>query len=110
MSKTLHKEYHVLETGMEIRYSVSFNKEKINWATGQPKKIGYQVSATPIERIKGDGYSMESFGAFTGFNDCLLEAERQSSKRLEFAITELKKRIPELYKNWFLNKYPNGKS
>ena len=68
----LHKEY--LKIGdNEIKFSITFNREKINWATSQPKKIGYQVTATPVKRTQREGYSMEETGAFTGFNDCLLE-------------------------------------
>ena len=97
---SLHREYHKLENGQEIRFSVSFNRDRTNWATSQPKKIGYQVSATPIERTNGDGYSVESFSAFTGFNDSLIEIDRQSAKRLQTAIEVLTQR-QERYLDWF---------
>lgn len=102
----LHKEYHPFKDGnKEIKFSVSFNKDSHNWATSQPKKIGYQVTATIVQRTKSEGgFSIESFGAFQGFNDCLLEVERQSSKRLQTALEVLKSR-KEQYMKWFEERY-----
>lgn len=108
---TLHRQYVTLEVNgkkQEIRFSVSFNKDQYNWATNERKKIGYQVSATPIEKtVREGGIVIESFGAFTGFNDNLLEVERQSSKRLQQAIQELNKKLPT-YLEWFKNKLQHG--
>jgi hypothetical protein len=106
---TLHKEYHTLPEGAktkdgknEIRFTISFNRDRISWATSQPKKIGYQVTATPVATSKiGNGIVMEEFGAFTGFNDCLLEVDRQSAKRLQTAISILHERMDK-YLLWFV--------
>lgn len=38
---------------------------------------------------------MEEFGAFTGFNHCLLEVDRQSKKGLQQAIDILQERMDE---------------
>lgn len=100
---SLHKEYIDI-CGNEVRFTISFNREKINWATSQPKKIGYQVNAVPVKRTQREGHSIEETGAFTGFNDCLLEVDRQSSKRLQQAITELNNR-KEKYINYFKQRY-----
>lgn len=93
----LHREFHPhpKEDG-EIQFSVSFNREHRNWATSQPKKVGYEVTVTPIKRTKQEGgIVLTEFGAFTGSNDNLLEVDRQSAKRLMVAVTELHKRIPK---------------
>lgn len=101
---TLYREYHKLENGQEIKFTISFNRESTNWATYQPKKKGYQVSATPVKRTTLEGgFSMEESGAFTGFLDNLIEVDRQSKKRLQSAIDELHKRLPE-YLQYFINK------
>lgn len=98
---TLHREYHKLPNGQEIKFIVTFNKDRYNWATSQVKKIGYQVSATPVKRTDdGGGFIMEEFGAFTGFNDNLLEVDRQSAKRLQTAIKILQGR-KEKYLKYF---------
>lgn len=102
---TLYKEY--LNTSVEnekIKFIISFNKETRNWATGESKKIGYQVTAIPIKIKKTATYSIEESGAFTGFNDNLIEIDRQSKKRLESAISKLKENM-ETYKEWFRLKY-----
>ena len=79
----LYKEYIDCEHENEkIKFTISFNKETINWATSEPKKIGYQISAIPIKVTKKETYSIEESTVFTGFNDCLLEINRQSKKRL----------------------------
>lgn len=88
----LHKEYHMVDD-QEIKFTISFNRDSHNWATSQPKKVGYQVTATPVKRLQRDGYMIEQSGAFTGFNDNLLEVERQSSKRLEHAKLILSQRM-----------------
>jgi len=111
---TLYKEY--LDTIVEnekIKFTISFNKETRNWATGESKKIGYQVSAVPVKindfshkNVRGElvHFTSEESGAFTGFCDNLIEIDRQSKKRLESAISKLKENM-ETYKEWFKLKY-----
>ena len=73
-------------------------------ATNEPKKIGYQITAVPVKRTNGaGGYTIEEFGAFTGFNDNLIECDRQSKKRLQTAISVLHSRL-STYLNYFKNK------
>lgn len=112
---TLHKEYHrIPETakskvaGKEIKMTISFNREGVNWATSQRVPIGYRVSIVPVEIThmdngtgNGGKITMESIGAFTGFNDTLLEVDRQSKKRLEKAIEILHERV-DGYLQWFI--------
>lgn len=102
----LHKEYQEIN-GQTVKFAISFNKDRTNWATSQPKKIGYQVTATPVKITKYDnGIVMEESGAFTGFNDCLLEVDRQSSKRLQSAIAQLAVNMDQ-YKQWFTDRANN---
>ena len=103
-STLLHKQYIKIGEN-EVKFSIYFNREKTNWATNQPKKIGYNVIATPVKRTKLEGrFEMEETGAFTGFNDCLLEVDRQSAKRLQQAIEELNNR-KEKHKQYFIQRY-----
>lgn len=99
---TLYKEYAELENGHQIKFSINFNKETRNWATSHVTPVGYRVRVTPVEVSQmGNGIVMESIRAFTGFNDTLLQVDRQSKKRLEMAIGELQKR-KELYIQQFM--------
>lgn len=94
---SLYKEYiDTIEENKKIRFSITFNRSSHNWATSEKTPIGYRVSATPVEI----GDKFESFGAFTGFTDTLLEVNRQSSKRLNEAIEILQQR-KEKYIQWF---------
>ncbi len=99
----LHTSYAPHPNGLEnhkIKFTISFNKSPYNWATGKKIPIGYRVSVTPVEQTSKVGCTIETFGAFTGFNDTLLEIDRQSSKRLATAIAELEKR-KEKYIKYF---------
>jgi hypothetical protein len=69
-----------------LKFSISYNYDTYNWATGQPKQKGYQLIATPVQ--KGDMW--ESFTAFDGFSTIILPAERKSKKRLAEAIHKFK--------------------
>ena len=89
----LHKQYFTLENGKEIKFSIVYFKG-----------TGYRVSSHPVKRSKSGGCSIEEYEAFSGFNDTLLKCHRQSSKRLEDAIAELKSRMQKYYE-WYKNKY-----
>lgn len=96
----LYKEYIKTDVeGKEIKFVITFNKEPYSWVTSQSKKIGYQVTVVPVSISRKGNIIMEEYGAFTGFNDCLLEVTRQSSKRLVEAISALKSRQPVYMKN-----------
>lgn len=89
---TLHKEY-VEHNGQTIRFTVAYDK-----ANGR-----YRVTAVPCKRTElRPGLFIEEIGAFTGFNDTLLQVERQSAKRLKTAINELNMR-KEKYLAYFDN-------
>ena len=97
---SLYKKYiDTIEDNKKIKFSISFNRDTYNWATNEAKKIGYQVTVVPVEV----GDKVESFTAFTGFNDCLLEVNRQSSKRLDEAIKILNEK-EEKYLEYFKEK------
>ena len=97
---SLYKKYiDAIEDNKKIKFSISFNRETRNWASGESKQIGYQVTAVPVEI----GDKFESFTAFTGFNDCLSPINRQSNKRLDKAIEILAER-EEKYLDYFKNK------
>jgi ribonucleotide reductase beta subunit family protein with ferritin-like domain len=83
-----YKEYIPTEIETQfIKFSISFNYDTYNWATGQPKEKGYQLTATPVEKTD----MVESFTAFSGFYKIIFPAERKSKKRLEEAIRIFKR-------------------
>lgn len=91
---------------VKIKLTISYLKpsESYNWATGEHRKTGYRVNATPVEITEAkEGYQIESFTAFTGFGDTLLECSRRSSKRYAEAQVILMQNLPS-YLQWFINK------
>ena len=89
---------------VKIRLGLSFNRDLSNWATNEPKEIGYQVTATPVEVADlGNGAASETSGAFTGFWEIILPCGRKSKKREDTAWEEMKKAIPR-YREHFENK------
>jgi hypothetical protein len=96
----LHKEYHTLEESQVISFSMSFNRETTNWATSEPITIGYRVSVIPVTITQRHGFAMEESGAFTGFGDTLLVADRQSARRMCAAKVILSER-KEKYLDYF---------
>jgi len=101
----LYKEYFKTEKeSVQIKMSISFNRDSHNWATSQPLQVGYRIHATPVTITKHDRFQMEEYGAFTGFGDTLLVVERQSAKRLEMAKSIMNERLQQ-YLQFFEDKY-----
>lgn len=100
---TLYKEYVELsENGKwkckekQLRMSISFYRGSNSSITG------YRVCVVPIAvSERGNGIVMEEYGAYTGFNDWLLPAERQSAKKLQQAIAILQER-KDKYTQYFI--------
>jgi hypothetical protein len=47
---------------------------------------GYYVTVVPVTISKRENFTMEEFGAYTGFKKPLLACNRRSGKRLDIAI------------------------
>lgn len=88
-----------------IKFQISFNKDTHHWATSSTKKVGYQLTATPVQRSKSEcgKFSTESFTAFQGFYKIIYPIARQSKKRLEEAISVFIKE-KESYLKFFTDK------
>lgn len=92
----LHEETRTAEDGRTIRFSVRYSKEL----------HAYRVTACPVTtRALSNGLQITEFGALTGFNDTLLQADRQSSKRLATALQTLEEKMPK-YMAYFSNQKP----
>jgi len=99
---TFLKEYRQIgDTNEYIRFSLSFNKSLSNWATNEPRKMGYMVNATPIKRKQADRFVIEEFTAYQGFNEVIYPVERQSQKRLAEAKKLMEHHINNKYKEFF---------
>jgi hypothetical protein len=94
--------------GHEIKCQIDYRKAGMNWATSRPVEGGYILTAVPVEIDKKDNYSVETFGAFTGFNQVLVRCDRRSNKKFEMAINQFNSNISE-YLQYFIDKGINVK-
>lgn len=99
---SLFKKYIPIEGSedLKLKLTISFHKGGKSWATNAEIPAGYRGHVIPVKIEKGDGYQMETMGAFTGFNVNLLNAGRQSAKRLQAAIDLMEQKSQEYYDHW----------
>jgi hypothetical protein len=57
-----------------------YNLGGLNCFTYAQEKRGYYLHVYPVKRETRNGYTLESFGAFTGTKHCIKEVTRQSAK------------------------------
>lgn len=103
---SLHKEYINLGNGLELKMSISFSKGGRNWSTGNDVAKGYRGHIIPVKRRTEENFTIETSGAFTGFNVNLLNVQRQSAKRLAEAIKILKGKKENYLQYWKDNYEP----
>jgi hypothetical protein len=63
-----------------LKIEVYYDLGGYNMFTHQPKKRGYYISVTPVERSERNGVKVESVTAFTGYSELLEECSRKSKK------------------------------
>jgi len=61
---------------IELRYNLG----GFNCFTYAQEKRGYYLHVTPVKRENRDGYTMESFTAFSGYKQLIREVSRKSAK------------------------------
>lgn len=61
---------------IEVRYNLG----GFNCFTYTQEKRGYYLHVTPVKRETRDGYTLESFTAFSGTKYCVKEVNRKSAK------------------------------
>lgn len=67
-------------TATHIKIELRYDLGGYNYFTYTPKKRGYYLHVFPVTRERRDGYTMESFGAFRGYNYLMKEVTRKSAK------------------------------
>lgn len=75
-----------------IKVELFYSKGGYNYFTGKEEKRGMYISFTPVSREERDGYSMESFVAFSGVKFLVKEMKRKSQK----AIDEIENKLAEV--------------
>jgi hypothetical protein len=91
------KKYEAIEgTNTELKIQVYYSKGGMNYFQGVNEPRGYYLSVSPVERVKGDGYTTESSTAFSGVKRLVLETKRSSDKAFQQAIKDAEVYIPSL--------------
>ena len=68
------------EDGQFLKVETYYSKGGYNVFTYKEETRGYYLSIVPVERQSRDGYTMESFMAFSGLKKCLVPVKRASKK------------------------------
>lgn len=63
-----------------ILIETKYNLGGFNCFTYAQEKRGYYLHVTPVKRERRDGYTTESFTAFSGYKQLLQEVTRKSAK------------------------------
>lgn len=87
---------------MEIE--VTYDKGGYSYFSYTQKKRGYYLRIQPLTIKKCDGYTSESFMAFSGVRDFILEVKRCSNKSEKLAKEMVIEKWNE-YQDYILRKY-----
>lgn len=76
------KNYTKIEgTNYELKTVTYYHKGGMNYFFGGIEKRGYYLSITPVQvERRADGIVIESFSAFSGIKQLLIECKRKSNK------------------------------
>lgn len=68
------------EKATHILVETRYNLGGFNCFTYAQEKRGYYLHVTPVKRELRDGYTLESFTAFSGYKQLIREVSRKSAK------------------------------
>lgn len=77
-------------TATHIKIETRYNLGGLGFASYTPEPRGYYLHVTPVTRETRNGYTLESFTAFTGVKQVLKTVSRRSAKA-EAAAEEIAK-------------------
>ena len=80
-----------------LKSEVYYNKGGENVWNGRRERRGYYISVSPVKRERG----CESYTAWTGLKQCVLEVKRSSSKKANEAEEYFKNHVEEFIQTHF---------
>lgn len=87
-----------------LRVDLDYSKGGYNYFTYKNEPRGYYIHVSPVNRENKGDYFMESYTAFSGIKDCILEVTR-ASKKAENQAAEIFEQVKDRYINYILDKY-----
>jgi hypothetical protein len=95
---TISKSYEPIEgTQYELKVQVYYDKGGMNYFSGRPEARGYYASVSPVQvERRENGIMVESYAAFSGVKQLLVETQRSSPKAEREAMQKAEEVIPQL--------------
>ena len=87
-----------------LRVDLDYSKGGYNYFTYKNEPRGYYIHVSPVKRENRDGCTLETFAAFSGVKDCILEVTR-ASKKAENQAADIFEQVKDKYINYILDKY-----
>ena len=76
---------------------VYYDKGGMNYFSGRPEARGYYASVTPVQvERRESGITVESYAAFSGVKQLLVETQRSSPKGEREAMQKAQEVLPQL--------------
>ena len=87
-----------------LRIDMDYSKGGYNYFTYKQESRGYYLHISPVYRENRNGYTMESYAAFSGIKVLLSEVTRKSNKAESEAL-KIFETVKDKYINYILDKY-----
>jgi hypothetical protein len=66
-----------------LKVELYYSKGGMNYFSGRSEQRGVYLSVSPVSVTKGDGYSSETYTAFSGVKKLMYECARFNAKQFE---------------------------
>lgn len=80
---------YITKGNQVFKVELNYNLGGYSYVTGKQQPRGYYFSVSPVGIKEKDGYRVETYKAYTGFKEVLLEVKRKSNKKYEEALSML---------------------
>lgn len=87
-----------------LKIELDYSKGGYNYFTYKNEPRGYYIHVSPVIREDKGGFFLETYTAFSGIKDCILEVTR-ASKKAENQAAEIFEQVKDRYINYILDKY-----
>lgn len=87
-----------------LKIELDYSKGGYNYFTYKNEPRGYYIHVSPVIREDKGGFFLETYTAFSGIKDCILEVTR-ASKKAENQAAEIFEQVKNRYITYILDKY-----
>lgn len=87
-----------------LKIELDYSKGGYNYFSYKNEPRGYYIHVSPVIREDKGGFFLETYTAFSGIKDCILEVTR-ASKKAENQAAEIFEQVKDRYITYILDKY-----